>query len=200
MFTQGDLAACYREGRRLFRSWSKRPSQATGSGIWFDLSMSPGNPTPQYYAGVELTATALTRSANGGLDHGPNMPGYQKFLHKFDIQTSSGTAVPLTVELNDYLMFYPFVPMEGVNALANPITLPRSTDGDGVQIMLVEQFSYGGSATCRLTYTNSDGVAGRLSPIITLNTQTVTGTIASSGSLLPSPEESVSAALFSCGV
>lgn len=33
-------------------SWRKAPTQTTGVGVWFDLSMSPGNPVPNYYIGT----------------------------------------------------------------------------------------------------------------------------------------------------
>ena len=42
-----DLVTAYDEGRWLNRSFSKAPAQTTGAGIWFDLSMSSGNPVPQ---------------------------------------------------------------------------------------------------------------------------------------------------------
>jgi hypothetical protein len=45
-----DLVAAEDEGRTFFSAWRKTPTQTTGAGIWFDLSMSPGNPVPNYYA------------------------------------------------------------------------------------------------------------------------------------------------------
>lgn len=56
-------------------------------------------------------------------------------------------------------------------------TLPRYS---GAQMMLVEQNPYVGGGTFRIGYTNQDGVSGRLTPIITLNTNTISGTIATS--------------------
>jgi hypothetical protein len=47
-------------------------------------------------------------------------------------------------------------------------------------MMLVEQNSYVGGATVQVTYTNQDGVAGRVTPIVTLNSVTVAGNIATS--------------------
>lgn len=181
--THGDIALAYQEGRSLYRSWSKAPTQTTGSGIWFDLSMSPGNPIPQYYVGGALAATQLKRSTDGGLDHGADKPGFNKMLHKFDVQTVLATAAPLTLELLDYLLFYPFIGMDvGPQELTNVNTLPRYTDGRGVQIMAVEQSPYVGSADFFLTYTNSDGVAGRVTPTVRCNTQAVNGTVATSAS------------------
>ena len=92
--------------------------------------------------------------------------------------TTTAGAIPLVARIMDYVMYYPLVAMEDIQEMDNTITLPRYTSGEGVQIMLVEQFPYIGGVTCRLTYTNSDGVAGRLSGIVTINTQATLGTIA----------------------
>jgi hypothetical protein len=63
--------------------------------------------------------------------------------------------------------------------MINVQTLPRYTDGVGVQMMAVEQSSYVGSAEFLVTYTNSDGVQ-KVTPTIRCNTQTSAGTIATS--------------------
>ncbi len=181
-----DILTAYDEGRWLNRSFSKSPSQATNAGIWFDLSMSPGNPVPQYYFAAPLVAAALSRSADGGLDHGPEQAGYTKYLHKLLLQTATAAAAPLGLELMDYLMFYPGIAMDvGPQSLTTNIALPRQTvgrEGNGVQVMAVEQSPYASSPAAQffITYTNSAGVSGQVSPIVTCNTQIVAGTIATS--------------------
>jgi hypothetical protein len=144
--------------------------------------MCSGNPIAQYYSGVTLTSTALKRSTDVGLNHGqPVTSAYKKFLHKVDLQVVSATAAPLTLELMDYLMFYGGISMDaGVQSMTNSISLPRWSTDRGIQMMLVELFPYAGSATCQVTYTNQDGVAGKVTPIVTLNTQAVFGTVATS--------------------
>ena len=179
--TPATLGTSYLAGQSLYRSWSKAPSQATGAGIWFDLSMSPGNPPAQYYFATPMTSTALARSTDGGLDHGSTPPsGYQKFLHKILVQTVSAIT-PITLEVLDYLMYYPGIAMDvGVQNFNNTITLPRYSNSDGVMIMAVEQNPYVGSAQFRVTYTNSLGATGKVTPTHTCNTQTIAGTIATS--------------------
>lgn len=182
MFIQTDIEKAYREGRRLYRSFSKSCNVVTVAGVAFDMSMLSGNPVANYYIGSEATATALARSTNGGLDHGPNVPdGYKKFLNKMLVQTITAGAIPCTLELLDYLMFYPFIGMDvGYTALTTNITLPRYEASEGVQIMVVEQNPYVGSATAQITYTNQDGVEGRVTPVFTMGTVTNIGTIATS--------------------
>lgn len=178
-----EILTAYDAGKYLVRSWRKVPSQATASGIWFDLSMSPGNPPPQYYAAAPLTATVLARSTDGGLDHGPNVTTttVTKYLRKFMAMTQTTTAVPLPIYLMDYLLYYSFITMDaGTQDLINTNTLTRYTDGAGVRVMAVEVAAQVGGAQFRFTYTNQDGTAGRVSQTVTCNTQVVNGTVITS--------------------
>ena len=176
-----EILTAYRAGKYLIRSWRKVPSQTTGSGIWFDLSMSPGNPPPQYYAAAPLAATVLARSTDGGLDHGPNVSTATKYLRKFMAMTQTTTAVPLPIYILDYLLYYSFITMDaGLQDLTNVATIPRYTTGAGVQVMAVEVAAQVGGSQFRFTYTNSAGVAGRVSDTVTCNTQVVNGTIITS--------------------
>jgi hypothetical protein len=178
-----DIAKAIQMGQNYFASFVKTPSQTTGAGIWFDLAMSPGNPIPLYYFSTPLVAQALYRSTDGGLDHGSDKPGFKKLLWKMLFQEVGTTACPLPLQLLDYLMYYPGIAMDpGVQTLINNIALPRqdAIPGEGVRIIAIEQMSYVGNATFQLTYTNSNGVAGRQTPICKCNTQTVPGTISTS--------------------
>ena len=176
-----EIVNAYEAGQYLIRTWRKVPTQTTASGIWFDLSMSPGNPVPQYYAATPLAATVLSRSTDGGLDHGPNVSPSTKYLRRFMAMTQTATAVPLPIYLLDYLMFYSFITMDvGTQDLTNTNSLTRYTDGVGVEIMPVEVASQVGGAQFRVTYTNSSGVSGRVSPTVTCNTQVVNGTLITS--------------------
>lgn len=178
-----EILTAYDAGQYLIRSWRKVPSQATASGIWFDLSLSPGNPPPQYYAAAPLTATVLARSTDGGLDHGPNVSTttVTKYLRKFMAMTQTTTAVPLPIYVCDYLMYYSFITMDaGTQDMVNVATVPRYTTGAGVQVMAVEVAAQVGGSQFRFTYTNQDGTAGRISQTVTCNTQVVNGTIITS--------------------
>ena len=176
----------YDAGRVKFSSWRKQPTQTTASGIWFDLSMSPGNPVPNYYAAAPLEAKVLARSSDYGIDHGGPVAPYTKHLKSLMAMTVTTTAVPLPMILCDYLLYYPFVDMSvaggELQPMVNNASLTRYTDGLGVQIMPVEVASQIGGARFYVTYTNSDGVAGRVTPSVTCNTQVVNGTIITSAS------------------
>ncbi len=162
--------------------WRKTPSQASTAGIWFDTSMSPGNPPAQYFIGGILTATILARSTEGGLQHGPNVSPSTKFLRSITAMTATGTALPMPLVLCDYLMVYPFVDMSVTDpqTMVNTNTLTRYTDGKGVQVMAILTNAGIGGQSFSFTYTNSDGVAGRVSQTVQMNAATAIGSVITS--------------------
>lgn len=171
-------------GQSSFYTWRKTPSVVTTSGIWFDLSMSPGNPVPQYYIGSIGVATPMKLSTDGGLYHRKDVSPAKKYLREFTLLATSATPLPMAVELCDYLLFYPFID-EGTTdpqTLDNTLPLPRYTDGANVMIMAVSVAGRSGTGTFIVNYTNQDGVAGRTTPTITENTVTSNGHIVSSQS------------------
>ena len=183
-----DLVKAENEGQTHFATWRKTPSQATTGGVWFDMSMSPGNPVPNYYAASPLVAVAMAQSTDGGISHGQNVAqlGYKKFLKTLMVLASSANAAPLPMLLCDYLMYYPFVDMGNTDPqpMVNNVTLPRYTNGVGVQIMAVEVAAQSGAGNPQffVNYTNSDGVSGRTTPTVACNASTATGTIITAAS------------------
>ena len=170
------------EGRVRQYVWRKTPSQASTAGIWFDTSMSPGNPPAQYFIGGILSATVLARSTDGGLYHGANVSPSTKYLRSITAMTSTATALPMPLILCDYLLVYPFVDMSVTDQqdMTNTNVLTRYTDGDGVQVMAVLTNAGVGGQSFFFTYTNSDGVSGRVSQTVQMNTATAIGSIVTS--------------------
>lgn len=177
-----EINSAIESGKNFYSFWRKTPSQVTVAGQWFDMSMSPGNPAPQYYAASPLVAQQMKRSTDGGIPHGGDVSPVSKFLSRFLIMSASATGLPMPYILCDYLLYYPFVDT-GTNdaqVLTNGVTLPRYTDGKGVQIMAVSVAASGGlQPTFAVSYTNSDGVAGRTSRTHTLSTNTFNGAVMS---------------------
>ena len=172
-------------GAQQYATWRKSPTQVTTIGIWFDLSMSPGNPVPQYYAAAPLVAQRLARSTDGGLNHGGNVSSSYKFLRRLMAMTVTATALPMPMILCDYLLFYPFIDEGSTDAQAmdNTNTLSRYTDGLGVRMMavVVGAHTQAGGVTFTVSYTNQAGTAGRTSGTCTLTTaQSLNGTILTS--------------------
>ena len=176
------LADAELAGRSTYATWRKSPSQVSTAGVWFDLSMSPGNPAPQYYAAAPMVAKTLTQSNDGGLFHGGAVAPASKHLKRITVLTTTATALPLPMILCDYLLFYPFVDEGSTDeqVMDNTLTLPRWTDGEGVQIMAVSVAGRTGGQTFRVTYTNSQGDTGRVTDTVIQNTAAANGNIVSS--------------------
>jgi hypothetical protein len=170
------------EGKTRTYSWRKNPTQTTVSGYWFDLSMSPGNPVPQYYIGGQGVATQLKQSTDGGLFHGANVSPSVKYLRSLTVRETIATPLPMNMMLLDYLMFYSFID-EGTTdeqILVNNVSLPRFTDGAGVQVMAVSVATRTGGQQFRINYTNQNGVAGRVSKDVIQNSVIINGNIVTS--------------------
>lgn len=170
------------EGRVRQYVWRKTPSQASTAGIWFDTSMSPGNPPAQYFIGSILSSTVLARSTDGGLYHGANVSPSTKYLRSVTAMTATATALPMPMILCDYLMCYPFVDMSVTDQqdMTNTNVLTRYTDGEGVQVMAVLTNAGVGGQSFFFTYTNSEGVSGRISQTVQMNAATAIGSIVTS--------------------
>jgi len=175
------LSAADEAGQTKYVTYRKVPAVVTGAGTWYDYSMAPGNPAPQYYAAAPLTAQTLSRTADGGIQHGGNVAPLTKYLRKATGMAVAAAGVPQWVICCDYLLFYPFVDMgtADVQTMTNTQVLTRYTDGTGVRIMAVLVAPHGLTGdTFAVTYTNSDGVAGRVTPLHTMNTViSVNGTL-----------------------
>jgi len=181
--TIGEVVDCELNGRVRDYIWRKTPSAATTSGIWFDLSMSPGMPVPKYwFDAAPLTARQITQSADGGFYHGPNVSPSEKYLRKVTTMANAATALPMNVILCDYLLYYPTID-DGTTdeqLMDNTTTLSRYTDGKGVRMIAVTTGARTGGQTFTVKYTNQDGVTGRVSQVVLQNTSTVLGTITTS--------------------
>jgi hypothetical protein len=177
--TIGQVVDCELEGRVRNYIWRKTPSQVNTGNLWFDLSMSPGMPTPKYwFDAAPLIAKAIYQSTDGGFYHGANVSPSSKYLRS--ITTSCSIAVtPMNTFLLDYLLYYPSID-DGTadeQIMDNTVTLPRYTDGKGVQMMAITTGARTGGQTFQVKYTNQDGVTGKLSGICTQNTNTYIGGI-----------------------
>lgn len=180
--TYKELVDAEEAGQVHYSTWRKTPSQVTTIGIWFDLSMSPGNPVPQYYAASPGVAVALSQSGDYGLRHGGAVSPKTKHIRNITGLSASGTGLPMPMMLLDYLMFYPFID-EGtteVQPLTTNITLPRYPTGAGVQMMAVSVAGRTGGQSFYVTYMNQDGVEGQVSQTVVQNSVSVNGSIVTS--------------------
>lgn len=181
-----DVVNAELQGRVRNYIWRKTPSQTTTIGVWFDLAMSPGMPTPKYwFDAAPLIAKAIYQSTDGGFYHGQNVSPSEKYLRLIRSgahSTSTTNAAPINAILMDYLLYYPSIDDGTLDEqiMDNTVTLPRYTDGKGVQIMAVTTGVRTGGQSFTVKYTNQDGVTGKISKPATQNAATFIGAITNS--------------------
>lgn len=153
----GELAESLTEGRANYCSFRKVPSQASTAGWWVDLSMAAGSPPPNYYASDPLTAATL--DGDRGIWTGGDVSPASKLITRFGLCAPTAGLVGW-YWLLDYLLYYPFVDLDDLDTqtMDNTVTLPRYTDGESVQAMLVAVAPTTGGGSFSFTYVNQDGV------------------------------------------
>lgn len=152
-------------GRHWISTFRKAvPATATGAGQRYDYGYAGGNPIPNYYASSPLEAAVL----DGGKGiYVPRMvAGERQFIHRLTVMVAASSATAVTQSnlellLLDYLLYYPFVDMDAAGedqAMVQAASLPRYTDGVGVQMMVVAQAPTIGGGRFTITYVDSDDV------------------------------------------
>jgi hypothetical protein len=168
------------EGRVRRYAFRKNPTQTTTAGVWFDLSMSSGNPPPKFwFDSTPLTAKVISQSQDGGFYHGANVSPAEKYLRMSTFLTSTVTALPLTLYLCDYLLYYPTID-DGTTdeqVMDNSVGLSRYQDGEGVQMIAVSIASRTGGQSFTVKYTNSEGVTGRTTTAVFQSSSSAIGAI-----------------------
>ena len=159
-------------GKFYRTDWQKSTFATTAhtAGLWYSLMRGGGNPPADTIlgTGTNLAFNALSDAVAtaSGIPHGGNVGGYKVLLNAA-AQTAAATTAPCVLMLVDLLGFYNIttVTTTGAQTLNNTVTLPRYTDGAGVQAFVTPSTVMGAATpTIKLNYTNSAGVAGRETP------------------------------------
>lgn len=144
-------------------------SAATVANDFIDYTYFSGNPTANFYASSPLEA-AYVAAARG--IQVPTVSPSTMVLHEITVMSAASSATATTNQnqrllLADYLLYYPFIDTDAVGEqqdMVQTVALSRYTDGEGVMMMAVGQSAAATVGTFTVTYTNSDGVAGRVTP------------------------------------
>jgi hypothetical protein len=138
----------------------RRGGPALTAGIYADGSYAAGIPVANYYFATPLLSAAL--NGRDGIDLGPTpAPGMTKYLRRVLLMPPIATGI-LTFRFVDICLFYPGVDGDGgAQDMVQGAVLTRYRGGDGCRIMVVSQGAGTGVVNALVTYTNSDGVAGR---------------------------------------
>lgn len=179
------------EAGRSYTAFSRDfPSSSPNTAPFLDFSTIGGGPPANYYASTPLLAATLDGTT--GIYYGDNKAPARRFLTHWSL-TGAGNAWAGQYFLQDILLYYPFFDGDDltVQTTDNSVTLPRYTDGDGLQVYAVTQSSGSGGGSLRFTYVNQNGVE-KVSPTQFVNSLPVnpgssmnTGTVAASGTNFP---------------
>ena len=167
-------------------------SAATVANDFIDYTYFAGNPPANFYASSPLEA-AYVESIRG--IHVPQMVGADKqFLKSITAMSAAASATGTSNQnqrhmMADYLLYYPFIDTDAVGELQEMVpvaALPRYSAG---QVICVAQSASSAVGQFTMTYTNQDGVAGRVSQ------NTFTKIVAGGGTLVSSAGAAVAQSL-----
>lgn len=167
-------------------------SAATLANDFIDYTYFAGNPPANFYASAPLDA-AYVEGIRG--IHVPQMVGTEKqFLKSITAMSAASSATGVTNQnqrqmLADYLLYYPFIDTDAVGELQEMVpvvALPRYNAG---QVICVAQSASSAVGQFTMTYTNQDGVPGRVSQ------NTFTKIVAGGGTLVSSAGAAVAQSL-----
>lgn len=143
-------------------------SAATTTNAWVDYTYFAGSPAANFYASSPLTA-ALVESDKGIYTGGDVSPS-TKHLKNLMLMSSASSATSTTngrqeIAVCDYLLYYPFIDTDAIGeeqVLDNTVTIPRYSSVGG-KVVAVAQSAASTIGQFTFTYTNQDGVSGRVS-------------------------------------
>lgn len=148
------------DGRYVYATYFRPSIVNAGATRWIDASYASGSPKFNAYAGAPLEANQLIGSGNNGMFTGPDQAG-PKYIAQWTAYFSGTAPLPVYLYLCDYLMFYPLIDCDDdtPQVMVNNVTLPRYTDGVGVQMFLVSTVANTANATVTVNFTDERGIA-----------------------------------------
>lgn len=158
------LAQVLADNSRVHEQFIYKTTHADGSsGDGVDMSMAAGTPKYNAYVGDQGRFTPMSGAGNFGIYTGASETGRSKYLARLALQTMSANNVG-TFILADYLGFYALVDLDDTaeQVLENDQVPTRYADGAGVRMMFVTTTPSTGTANITVSYTNQNGVAGRI--------------------------------------
>lgn len=140
-------------------------SVATTTSAWTDYSYYAGSPPANFYASTPLEASVVDPTR--GI-YVPTVSPATQHLRNLKLMSAASSATSTTnarqgLILADYLLYYPFIDTDAVGEqqdMTNTVTIPRY---EGGQVVAVSQSTASTTGQFTFTYTNENGVAGRVS-------------------------------------
>lgn len=138
-----------------------KASITTIANAFYSLWTAAGQPGAGGFSGTPLAARAVTGATTGALRF--TNPTGPDLLHMISLAASSSVAAG-TLVVVDRLLDYAGIDATSTSLQSadNTVTLPRYTDGAGVQMFCSPTTTLGATPqTVTITYTNQAGTTGR---------------------------------------
>jgi hypothetical protein len=135
---------------------------ATGAaGRWYELFTGTGFPAAGTFSGTAGTAVQMASSTTGAMPLNAAVSTDTRHLLNATVWSPTATVPVANLILCDFLLYYPAIVVTGTpTTLTNGVSLPRYTDGIGVQAFCAVQSAFGAASpalTFTFTSTNSAG-------------------------------------------
>jgi len=164
----GAFAAADFKGQCWQTQFRKRVASSTTPTFGLiDYLYFSGSPTANFYASAPYVSAMV--EANKGI-YVPNVAPATQHLKGLTTMSNAASATSTSNQrqrliLADYLLYYPFIDTDAVGEeqlMENTVAIPRYEAG---QVVAVSQSAASTSGNFTFTYTNQDGVSGRVSPV-----------------------------------
>lgn len=169
-----DITEAFEQGR-TWESFARKIG-GVGSGAASYLGdWCQGTGIPNFDARISGEPQTLYPVVSGGkeqLYHGPNMAPYRRYLHSVESASFQGLNTACSFMVYDLLAYYPFIDGDaGFQTMDNTLSLPRYTDGAGVQMVLLNTVipQTSGSSNVVIEFVNQDG-ATVSTPVFSITT------------------------------
>jgi len=164
--------AAYANADEAGRTWITQfrkavTSTATITSSYVDYTYFAGSPLANFYASTPLEAAFVDETRGIKI---PSVAPAQQYLKNITVLSAAASATGTTNQrqelmLCDYLMYYPFIDTDSTDQqdMIQAVSIPRYESG---YVMAIAQAASSAIGQFTFTYTNQDGVSGRVSPNI----------------------------------
>lgn len=161
--SHADVLSAYDSGRFHSQRFIKTGAGQANDTRWQDWAFQAGQPAYDARIGTSNTFTPVVAVKNDAI-YFPDVPaGMERKLHKLTLRPQANNASQASIDfcLYDLVGYYPLIDGDSTDPqdMDNSLTLPRYTNGEGLQLVMVNHVApavQGG--TMLLDYTDSQGI------------------------------------------
>ncbi|MGL4640519.1 MAG: hypothetical protein ACRCVX_12425 [Shewanella sp.] len=143
--------------------WTRTGARTTIASAWYGMLDVAGSPGGGVLAGASTTAGVVPTDATAGF---PVINSFAGGAKGYLAQVEFGSSLACRIRMNDMLFKAGAFPFNATQALtAQPSYASRAGDYKDTQIWFEAVTTFTGNPTVTVTYTNQDGVSGRVATL-----------------------------------